>query len=220
MERDKPIMGVVVTRNCPTCGHHEIGIETKDGRFQALRPGDIVSLLNDYQSDMISRIGNRIPEPGIRHDAEDFSDFQAWAPLPVLGNRMLRCKYGVLIPKELAQEKISAGLYEMTYKQKLQRLIEREEFTPLPVILDRFFMTPQLASGDAKQISDALWNEIEEIRNPALFVQGWLEHENEENLAKMIHPLTAPDLQKDETNEEDLKKELCTITLEDFFEML
>jgi len=37
----------VKPRKCRHCGHHEIGIVTKDGKFIALKPGDKVALIRD-----------------------------------------------------------------------------------------------------------------------------------------------------------------------------
>jgi len=41
------IKGVVKSRMCRHCGHHEIGIVTKDGKFVALKQGDKVILMED-----------------------------------------------------------------------------------------------------------------------------------------------------------------------------
>lgn len=38
----KAVEGLVATRKCPSCGHHETGVKTIDGEFIALRPGDRV----------------------------------------------------------------------------------------------------------------------------------------------------------------------------------
>ncbi len=43
----KRISGKVKARKSRHCGHHEIGIVTKDGRFIALKPGDKVVLSKD-----------------------------------------------------------------------------------------------------------------------------------------------------------------------------
>ena len=43
----KVITGKVKARKCRRCGHHEIGIVTKDGKFIALKPGDKVALRQD-----------------------------------------------------------------------------------------------------------------------------------------------------------------------------
>ena len=90
----------------------------------------------------------------------------------------------------------------------------------MPVILDKYFIAPHLASGDSKQIAEALWNEIQEIREPVKKVREWLEHECTENLENMIYPVTTGDLQDLKIDENDFKEELSTMTLEDFFETL
>jgi len=41
------VKGIVKARKCRHCGHHEIGIVTKDGKFIALKPGDKVALRQD-----------------------------------------------------------------------------------------------------------------------------------------------------------------------------
>ena len=37
----------IMARKCRHCGHHEIGIVTKNGNFIALKPGDNVALVKD-----------------------------------------------------------------------------------------------------------------------------------------------------------------------------
>ena len=47
-QRDsKSVNGKVKARMCRHCGHHEIGIVTKDGKFVALKQGDKVILSED-----------------------------------------------------------------------------------------------------------------------------------------------------------------------------
>ena len=47
-QRDsKSVNGKVKARMCRHCGHHEIGIVTKDGKFVALKQGDKVILIED-----------------------------------------------------------------------------------------------------------------------------------------------------------------------------
>jgi hypothetical protein len=38
-KREVSMEGIVTARTCNSCGHHEIGIVTKDGKFIPLRPG-------------------------------------------------------------------------------------------------------------------------------------------------------------------------------------
>ena len=46
-----PIKGVVKARECPHCGHHEIGIITEAGDFIALKPGMKIAFLQDEKED-------------------------------------------------------------------------------------------------------------------------------------------------------------------------
>jgi hypothetical protein len=39
------IKGVVISRKCSSCGHHEIGIITETGGFVALKPGMKIAVL-------------------------------------------------------------------------------------------------------------------------------------------------------------------------------
>jgi hypothetical protein len=43
--RRSPIKGVVISRKCSSCGHHEIGIIARGGKFLALRPGMRIAVL-------------------------------------------------------------------------------------------------------------------------------------------------------------------------------
>ena len=42
-----PIKGVVKARECPHCGHHEIGIGTETGDCMALKPGMKIAVLQE-----------------------------------------------------------------------------------------------------------------------------------------------------------------------------
>ena len=142
MENDKIVVGVVTSRKCPTCGHHEVGYETGNGDFFPLTPGDRVGVLR------------KSPEPGLTAEAEeftvkssevdknDFSEFEPWVPECLRSHRPLRSKYGVLMNKDIIKREMSAALYEMAYRHKLQQLIQREVYTPLSVILDKYFAAP------------------------------------------------------------------------------
>ena len=54
----KNVMGVVTSRQCPECGHHEVGFTTEDGVFHPLRPGTIIQT-----GDPSVPSGIQIPEP-------------------------------------------------------------------------------------------------------------------------------------------------------------
>ena len=43
----KSVRGKVKARKCKHCGHHEVGIVTKAGKFIALKPGDKITLVED-----------------------------------------------------------------------------------------------------------------------------------------------------------------------------
>jgi hypothetical protein len=45
--RRSPIKGVVISRKCSSCGHHEVGIITEAGKFLALRPGMKIAILSN-----------------------------------------------------------------------------------------------------------------------------------------------------------------------------
>ncbi|MBL7213890.1 MAG: hypothetical protein ISS61_16075 [Desulfobacteraceae bacterium] len=39
------VMGVITSRRCPTCGHHEVGVTSKNNVFHPLKPGTLVQAL-------------------------------------------------------------------------------------------------------------------------------------------------------------------------------
>ena len=104
--------------------------------------------------------------------------------------------------------------------EKLEHLISEELETPIPVILDRVFSAPHLASGEPAEIAERLWEDVEEIRKPVRHVGAWLEKRDEESLRKMIHPLQAGALEQGSVDRDLLQKELEALSLEDFLEML
>jgi hypothetical protein len=115
---------------------------------------------------------------------------------------------------------MSPGLYETAYRQKLERLIEREAYTPLSVVLDRFFVAPHLASGNAKHAADAMWNELDEIRAPVAAMTAWLRDQGDASLSGMIHPEAMADLKGDRVADDQLKELLEAMSLEEFLETL
>jgi hypothetical protein len=104
--------------------------------------------------------------------------------------------------------------------KKLQRLIEKEIHTPVAVLLDRYFASPHLATGDSRQIARALWQELDEIKEPVALVEGWLEKGDEESVKKMIYPVSEEGLVDQHVSEEDQLKELENLSLEEFLELL
>jgi hypothetical protein len=175
-EKNMPQVGIVASRTCPLCGQNVIGFTTGDGEFHALKPGTLIRFLEGPD---LSTVDERPkgPEPhGVQgQDQEEQASYRVWVPAPVRAYRPLRLKYGVLLKEELMAEEIPSPLYQTAYVDKLRRLIEKEIYVPVPVILDRFFTAPYLASGDPKQIAEAMWHELKEIRGPALAVVSWLD---------------------------------------------
>ncbi|MBW1870237.1 MAG: hypothetical protein JRI73_13480, partial [Deltaproteobacteria bacterium] len=197
MENDETVIGVITSRKCPTCGHHEVGYETSNGDFFPLRPGDRVGVFRKPPApDLPIDVGGFTKDP-TEENGNDLSGFEPWVPDPLRSHSALRSKYGVLINKDMIKGEMSAALYEMAYRHKLQQLIQMEIYTPLSVILDRHFAAPHLAGGDPKQVADALWEELEEIRMPVKLVTQWLENPGDEILLKMIRPLSVSDLKEE-----------------------
>ena len=44
--KKEPIEGIVTARKCDCCGHHEIGVTTKTGKYVSLKPGMKVKIIN------------------------------------------------------------------------------------------------------------------------------------------------------------------------------
>ena len=220
MENDNAVIGVITSRKCPTCGHHEMGYETSNGDFFPLRPGDRVGVFQKPPApDLPSGMVGFTKDPPEENEY-DLSEFKPWAPDPIESHGALRSKYGVLINKDIIKGEMSPALYEMAYRHKLQQVIQREVYTPISVILDRYFAAPHLAAGDPKRVADALWEELEEIKMPVELVTQWLENPDDESLLKMIHPLSINDLKDERVSDDQLKQELDDLSLEDFFELL
>jgi hypothetical protein len=136
------------------------------------------------------------------------------------GNQKLRVKYGVMVRERIAIKGVTGAEYRSAFLRKIEKLIEQEVHTPLPILLNRFFAAPHLASGNLGQISQAMWRELEEIRKPALLVSEWLEKQDQESLSRMIHPKSIAELDEEPVSDKDLEAELQSLTLEEFLEML
>ena len=220
MANSKPTIGTVTSRTCPTCGHHEIGYETDTGEFCPLQPGDAIGVFPKIPSPGPMENMSEIPLKKDENHEENVFQTIPWIPDPLRCNKLLRCKYGVLNHTHIPVENMSPGIYEMAYRQKLQELIAREIYVPLSVIFDRYFSAPHLASGDPKQVADAMWEELDEIRKPVENMGTWLKNRDKESLAKMILPLSIHDLTETPVSDEQLKQELDQISLDDFLEMV
>lgn len=238
------IIGIIASRACPHCGHHEIGLKTKTGEFHALSPGTLVQVLEgedllalaDGQPGYQGHPPQPVPPgvfPGVvpegeyesqggRGEEDDGTEsFQTpWIPEPLRGDRGLRLKYGVMLREKDLTEEVSPQSYQSAYMMKLRHMMDKEVDIPLAIILDRFFSAPNLASGDSKQVAIAMWNELDEIRAPVTRMQEWLTRQDEESLSAMIHPGSGegPDLSP--VTDEVLKRELEGLTLEEFLELL
>ena len=212
--------GIVISRECPLCGHHEIGYITQDGVFHPLKPGTKIQIQEGTQNFVVPETNGNDFRIVPHEDAVDQSKYEVWIPEPLRGIRRCRLKYGVLIEESSLSEEISNEAYVSAYLEKLRRLIEKEIHTPVAVLLDRYFASPHLATGDSRQIALALWQELDEIKNPVALVEGWLEKRDEESVKKMIYPVSEEGLVDQPVGEEEQCKELEDLSLEEFLELL
>jgi len=212
--------GIVTSRECPLCGHHEIGYITKDGVFHALKPGTRIETLKGPRDSVVAETESSsfgiVEDEGI----VDRSQYKVWIPEPLRGIKGCRLKYGVMVKKTSFAEEISGEAYGSAYLEKLQHLIEKEIYTPVAVLLDRYFASPQLATGNSRQIAGALWQELDEIKSPVALVEGWLEKRDEESVKKMIRPFSEKGLADQSVSEEEQLRELEDLSLEEFLELL
>jgi len=216
----KVFTGIVATRKCPGCGHHEVGIITKIGEFLPLRPGTRVQVLEEHAAQPVESEEPKALLEGSHKDDEYTSAFRLWLPDPLRADRSLRLKYAVMVKEDPEISQMSEEIYRRAYLEKLQELIESEVAIPLPVLLDRFFSAPHIASGNPREITNRMWEELEEIRKPVELVKAWLEDPNEERLMNLIQPKSRKDLASPPPNEADLRKELAALSLEEFLSFL
>lgn len=229
-EEKRTVMGVITSRQCPECGHHEVGFTTEDGVFHPLRPGTIIQTRDpSVPTGIETQDPSYIPDiPGeAPHGAEitqrtisESLPRVPWLPDPLWGNRELRLKFGILLETLSPSEEMTQEIYWKGYMEKLALLISKEQGTPIPVILDRVFTAPHLASGEPPQIAESLWENLEEVRRPVRQVGAWLEKQDGESMRKMIHPLPMEALEEGNADRDLLRKELEELSLEDFLEML
>jgi hypothetical protein len=143
-----------------------------------------------------------------------------WMPEPLRGDKDLCLKYGVMVKETRSMAEMSREVYQAAYMEKIVGLIEGENDIPLPVLLDRFFTAPHLASGDPKQIAAAMWRELNEVREPVHLVGEWLEQRDEESFSRLIHPKSKKDLSVEPIHEDQLEADLGGLSLETFLELL
>jgi hypothetical protein len=115
---------------------------------------------------------------------------------------------------------VSGDQYRSAFLAKLQRLIEEESDIPIPVLLDRFFSAPNLAAGNPRQIAEAMWCELDEVKRSINLMNEWLEKQDEESFTAMIHPCRQDKLSHEPICDEDLIKEMEALSLEEFLEWL
>jgi hypothetical protein len=216
-ERKDLTLGMVTSRECPLCGHHEIGFVTQDGEFHSLSPGTFIRVLEPPSQVGPVRDKSETPIPT---EMEEQGRDRLWVPEPLRGDKVLRLKYSVLVKEHLFKGEMSGGLYELAYLEKLERLIEKVLDVPLAVILDRFFSAPHLASGDSRQIAEAMYRELDEIKRPVELMRGWLERREDRSLAELIAPKAIEALGQEPAEDGQVEKELEALTLEEFLEML
>ena len=219
--KETPFSGTVTARNCPTCGHHEIGLVSENGVFHPLRTGTRVVIMDEMEPAQIPAQGNVVPATcENREEPSQTLEGRYWVPEPLKGDQRLRLKYGVVIQKEFGSVPVTENIYESAYVQKLSYLLENEVNTPIAVILDRFFVAPHLASGESQDMANNMWEELEEIRQPVEQVTQWIKEPNEKTLQLLVHPETIENLEKQTVSEETALEELRTLNLEDFLELL
>jgi hypothetical protein len=216
-ESKDPTIGTVASRECPLCGHHEIGFVTQDGEFHPLRPGTPIQV---YEPPSQVESVHDEPEASVSTEKEDQVSHRLWIPEPLRGDRVLRLKYSVLVKSHLSQGEMSGGLYELAYVEKLEKLIDKVIDVPVPVILDRLFNAPYLASGNSREIAEAMYRELDEIQRPVLLMKGWLERGDDRSLGDLIAPKSMEDLGHEPAEDAQVERELETLTLEEFLEML
>ena len=213
------ITGKVTARTCPLCGHHEIGITNDDGEFYPLKTGTRIQILDNAGPLTESASSPDQPIGGLIMGGEEPETTGIpWTPEPVLGHPVLRRLYGVFLKD--SSESPTGSLYRTAYLEKLSHLVEKEVMVPVPVLLDRYFTAPNLASGDAPAIALNLMENLDEIREPAQRVMDWLDNPAEETLALLTAGKAESAEPLEPASPSLLKKELEELCLEDFFRLL
>ena len=217
-----PFSGIVTARNCPTCGHHEIGLLSENGVFHPLRPGTrAVMMMDETEPAKMQPQGNEIPS--IKETGKEASsplEGRFWIPEALKGDRIMRLKYGVVIQKEMGSVQMNEHIYEAAFIQKLNYFLEKEVYTPIAVILDRFFVAPHLASGETREIAANMWEDLDEIRQPVERVKQWLKEPDEKSLQLLVQPDSIENLENSPVSEERALEELELLDLEDFLALL
>ncbi|MBW2709217.1 MAG: hypothetical protein JRD04_08060 [Deltaproteobacteria bacterium] len=219
--KEIPFAGTVTTQNCPTCGHHEIGLISENGAFRPLKTGTRVVIMDEMEPSQIPPAqGEEAHASTTREEPPNTLEGRYWVPEPLKGDRRLRLKYGVVIQKQSGSVPVTEHIYASAYMQKLSYLLENEVNIPIAVILDRFFVAPHLASGESREIANNMWEELEEVRQPVEQVTQWLQKPDEKTLQLMLQPGAMENLENQPVSEEEALEEIRALNLEDFLELL
>jgi hypothetical protein len=185
-----------------------------------VKPGARIQTLGSPQSSVVPEMDSSVFQMVRDKEGAGRAQYKVWIPEPQRGIQRCRLKYGVMMEETSFAEEISREAYGSAYLEKLQQLIEKEIHTPVAFLLDKYFASPHLATGNSRQIAGALWQELDEIKGPVELVEGWLEKRDEESVEKMIYPLSEEGLVDQPVSEEEQRKELEDLSLEEFLELL
>jgi hypothetical protein len=214
-DRSGFLTGVVQTRTCPLCGHHEVGLATMEGGFYPLKPGMAVRVMRPSQ--IVDPVETPAGE-GVRQEEEP--EYVPWIPDPAQSHRELRWKYGVKVRLDRMEKSMTPEIYRAAYLDKLRALIEKEIYIPIPVLLDRFFTARHLAAGTPMQVAEAMWKELREVREPVRQVEEWLETREPSILTGETGIEGSNEGPANECPVHDALRELNELSLEEFLALL
>ena len=218
---NRPNLGMVASRKCPYCGHSEIGYSTPDGSFHPLKPGTLITVTEPADPLASGAAGSPVLEEFLGEDAAAQGDFKPWVPDVLKGNQKLRVKYGVMVREKIALKGLTGDEYRSAFLRKIEKLIEKEVHTPLPIILRQAFLPRPISHratrGRYRRRCGAIWRRY---KSRCFVVSEWLETQNQESLLKMIHPVPIAELGEEPVSDKDLEAELQSLALEEFLEML
>ncbi|MFC1883372.1 hypothetical protein ACFL2O_01255 [Thermodesulfobacteriota bacterium] len=215
------LIGIITARDCPSCGHHEIGITTSDGTFLTLKPGTWVKILNEAPSlKPLNSLKKSTDHDCQQSRPEMDSERIPWVPGPARKFRSLVLKYGVMIPAGLKSEGVDGDIFETAYLQKLRSLLEKQTEKPMAVIFDQFFTAPHLASGNPGEMASNMWNELEEIREPAERIRKWFTRSEGDGISILATNISKEAPIEFPMDDSQLSKELERLTLEEFLSLL
>ena len=154
--------GVISVRECPACGHHEVGFTDRGGRFRPLRPGQRVLVIQEDEAEPVPSSKAAAPQPGTDAvEPETGGDAPAfpWVPEPLLKKASFRVVFGVMAAGDTVED-MTPSRYLMGYMGKLRGLIAKEPAGDLAATLDRHFVASHLGAGTPEQIAETLWQEL------------------------------------------------------------